>query len=87
MKKKMPLFYKIYFSLLIVFAVALAAGCLFLHLYIKDYNKGIHETVSRNFFEDNFINLNTETIISLSGIKPVEFEKMGTTGNVGRILN
>lgn len=74
MKKKMPLFYKIYFSLLVLFAVALAAGCLFLHLYIKDYNNGIHETVSRRFFEETFLNLNTEKIIELSGIRSVEFE-------------
>ncbi len=73
-KKKLSLFYKIYFSLLIVFAVALTIGCICLAIFIKDYNEGINETVSQRFFENNFLNLNTENIIELSGIKPNEFE-------------
>lgn len=73
-KKKISLFYKIYFSLLILFAVALAAGCIFLALFIKDYNEGISETVSQRFFENNFLNLNAEQLVELSGIKPCEFE-------------
>ena len=74
MNKKMPVFYKIYFTLLIIFAAALAIGCFSLHLFIKNYNEGIHETVSRRFFEENFLNLNTENLINLTGIKNVEFE-------------
>lgn len=73
-KKRLPLFYKIYFSLLVVFAIALAVGCVLLNNFIKDYNEGISETVSQRFFEENFINLDTEELISLSGIKPCEFE-------------
>ena len=74
MKKKMPLFYKVYFSLLIAFAIILAISCFALHLFIKDYNEGIHETVSHRFFEENFVNLNTEKLIELAGISAIEFE-------------
>lgn len=73
-KKKLPLFYKIYFSVLAVFVLALTVGCVLLNNFIKDYNEGISETVSQKFFEDNFINLNTDNLISISGIKPCEFE-------------
>lgn len=73
-KNKTSVFYKIYFSLLGVFAVALGIGCFCLNNFISEYNKGIHETVAKQFFEDNFLNVNPQRIIDASGITPSEFE-------------
>ncbi len=72
--KNMPLFYKIYFASLIIFAVVLIAVCIALNAFIIDYNKGIPETVSQKFFENTFINLDTDKIVEMSGITHSEFE-------------
>lgn len=72
--KKMPLFYKIYFSLLIVFAVCLCVFSAWLISFIADYNKGIPETVSQEFYEDTFLNTDSKKIIEMSGIEKSEFE-------------
>ncbi len=74
MKKKKSYFYKIYFLLLGVFVICLAAFAYSLDAWLKDFNDGIPETVSRRFFEDNFENLNAENILSLCDMKPGEFE-------------
>ena len=74
MKKKMPKFYIVYFTLLGLFAIALIVGCILLGSFVMDYNKGIHETVSERFFEDNFLKLDVDKLISLSGTVPCEFE-------------
>lgn len=73
-KKKMKLFYKIYFSAIIVFAVIIFISAIALNVFLTDYNKGIHETVSAEFFENNFVNVNAENLISLSNIKISEYE-------------
>ncbi len=72
--KKLPLFYIIYFSLLAVFFIALTGFSIYLSSFIKQYNEGIPETVSQRFFENTFLNLNTDKIIEMSGEKPCEFE-------------
>ena len=74
MKTKKSLFYKVYFSLLAVFAILLIIFAICLNSWLADYNEGIPETVSKNFFEDNFLKLDVDSIIELSGIQPVEFE-------------
>ena len=79
--KKMPLFYKIYFSLLVIFVIALAVSCVLLKNFISEYNEGIHETVSQRFFNDNFVKLNVDSIISLSGTKPCDFETADDISN------
>ncbi len=72
--KNKGIFYKIYFSLLILFAILLVAFLICLEITITEYNKGIPETVSENFFNDTFLRLDTDKIIEMSGIKPSEFE-------------
>lgn len=72
--KNMSLFYKIYFSALAVFFTVLIIGAVALNIWLGEYNKGIPETVSKNFFEENFVNKNTENIVKMSGITPTEFE-------------
>ena len=72
--KQLPLFYKIYFSILIIFAIALVGFLIFLSAFIKDYNRGIPETVSQKFFNEVFESLDIETIKSLSQAEPCEFE-------------
>ncbi len=67
-------FYKIYFSFLAVFFVLLFAGAIALNVWLGEYNKGIPETVSEQFFTDNFLNLNVDNIILMSGITANEFE-------------
>ena len=74
MKTKKSLFYKVYFSLLAVFAILLIIFAFCLNSWLADYNEGIPETVSKNFYEDNFLKLDVDSIIELSGIQPVEFE-------------
>ncbi len=72
--KKIPLFYKIYFSLLALFIVALVGFLIYLSGFIKEYNEGIPETVSRRFFNETFVKLDADKIIEMSGIAPCEFE-------------
>lgn len=72
--KKMPLFYKLYCSVLIIFLVLLLVFSVVFYGYIKQYNEGIHETVSENFFNDVFVKKDIEKIIELSGIEKSEFE-------------
>lgn len=72
--KNMSLFYKIYFTAIAVFIVALIIAAVSLNIWLVDYNKGIPETVSQVFFEKNFLNLNAEELVSMSGVKPCEFE-------------
>ncbi len=72
--KNLSTFYKIYFSALIVFAVLLLAGAVALNVWLGEYNKGIPETVSEQFFTNNFVELNVDNIIAMSGITPSEFE-------------
>lgn len=73
-KKINSTFYKIYFSLLAVFFVLLFAGAIILNVWLGQYNKGIPETVSEQFFADNFVSINTDNIIAMSGITASEFE-------------
>lgn len=73
--KQLPLFYKIYFISLIVFLIALTIFSFTLTAIIRDYNKGIPETVSKKFFEETFLNTDTDKIINLAGITNSEFEK------------
>ncbi|MGN1120965.1 MAG: hypothetical protein ACI4RV_01280 [Eubacteriales bacterium] len=73
-KKRLPLFYKIYFSALAAFAVLLIVGACSLNAWLANYNKSIPETVSARFFTENFENFNAENILALSGAKPSEFE-------------
>lgn len=72
--KRLPLFYKIYFSALILFAIILIIFSVALSGFIKRYNEGLPETVSERFFTEVFENLDTEKIIRLSGAKHSEFE-------------
>ena len=72
--KNLSTFYKIYFSALIVYAVFLIAGAVALNIWLGEYNKGIPETVSEQFFTKNFVEQNVDNIITMSGIKPSEFE-------------
>lgn len=72
--KSLSLFYRIYFISLIAFLVILIAGSIILSSVIGEYNKGLAETVSENFFNETFTNLDTEKIIEMSGVTPSEFE-------------
>ena len=72
--KKLPQFYKVYFSAIAVFAVLLIIFSFIFYGYLKEYNKGIHETVSEKFYTDLFVNKDVDKIISLSGITNSEFE-------------
>lgn len=72
--KSLPLFYKIYLCSIAVFIIILALLLTFISAFISDYNKGIPETVSENFFNDTFLNLDTSAIMEMSGISPSEFE-------------
>lgn len=72
--KSLSLFYKIYFSAIAVFLILLCITLIGVSAFISQYNKGIPETVSEKFFNDTFQNLDTETIIQMSGITPCEFE-------------
>ncbi len=74
MKKTMSKFYKIYFSLLIVFAFLLICFLSFIHLWIKDYNSGLAETVSQYYFNDLFLEKDCERIIKESGFVSNQFE-------------
>ena len=75
--KKLPLFYKIYFSILIIFVVALTGFLIFLSCFIKSYNEGIPETVSQKFFDEVFLKLDIDKIKEMSQTEPCEFETQG----------
>lgn len=81
--KKLPLFYKIYFSCLSIFVLLLIASLIGISAFISDYNKGIPETVSEKFFTDTFVNLDTDKIIEMSMFTPSEFE---TTEDIKALL-
>ena len=51
----LPKFYRIYFSALAVFLILLIIGCIVLSSIISQYNNGIPETVSDNFFNESFM--------------------------------
>lgn len=70
----LPKFYRIYFSALAVFLILLIIGCIVLSSIISQYNKGIPETVSDNFFNETFMKTDTDKIIEMAGIKANEFE-------------
>ncbi len=72
--KNLPLFYKIYFIAVAVFVVLLCVFLVLLNGFISDYNKGIPETVSEQFFQNTFVKLDAEKIIEMSGLEPCEFE-------------
>lgn len=72
--RKKPLFYKIYFSVLGVFAVLLVLSAVFLHRWLYEYNEGIPETVSARFFESAFRTPDAERLLALSDTKVSEFE-------------
>ncbi len=74
---KLPLFYKIYFSLLLAFVILLIVFSTGLRSFVSSYNEGIPETVSKNFFENTFVSLDTDKIIEMSGIEKSEFETYG----------
>ena len=73
-KKQLPLFYKIYFSALGVFALLVVIGSLLLNAWLGKYNEGIPETVSARFFEATFRTPDVDGILALSGVEPCEFE-------------
>ncbi len=81
MKKKISLFYTIYFSLIVLFIVSLTVFLLWLSTWVSDYNSKIPETVSENFFSETFENLDTDRIIKLSGIVVSEFETQNAVSN------
>ena len=73
-KRHFPVFYTIYFLLLIAFAIGLKIGSDKLDAYISEYNQGLPETVSERFFEGTYKNLDVDKIIQMSGITHGEFE-------------
>ena len=72
--KSLPLFYRIYFSALIIFVLLLVIGSFVLSSVISEYNKGIPETVSKQFFDSTFVNLDTAKIYDMANVTPTEFE-------------
>ena len=74
MKKKFPLFYKIYFISIAVFLVALAVFLFWLNGWLISYNASLPETVSAGFYNDVFVGKNTDKIIELSETCTSEFE-------------
>ncbi len=74
MKKRISLFYIIYFSLILLFAVSLTVFLIWLNSWVSDYNKTLPETVSENFFDSTFKSLDTDKIISMSETRTSEFE-------------
>lgn len=77
MKKRMPLFYKIYFASIALFFVLLVVFLIWLNGAVHNYNQSIPETISERFFDSTFKNLNPEKIIQMSDTKPSEFETEG----------
>lgn len=73
-KKRFSIFYTIYFSLIVIFIIALIITCSKLSSFISQYNEGIPETVSERFFDTTFKELDTDKIIEMSGISVGEFE-------------
>ncbi|MBQ9940040.1 MAG: hypothetical protein IJO74_00665 [Clostridia bacterium] len=75
MKKfRLPLFYKIYFVVLLFLVAFLCLFSVWFNGVISAYNERIPETISRRFFEDMFVNKNVPEIVKMSGITPCEFE-------------
>ena len=80
--KNIPLFYKIYISAIIVFLIALTVFSFLLSNNLKHYNEGIAETVSQKFFDETFVKLDVEKILTMSGISQTEFETSDDTKNL-----
>lgn len=74
--KQLPKFYKIYFSVLCSFVILLIVSSVAFYCFIDSYNDGIHETVSKNFFNEIFADKNIDQMLEISGIKPSEFESI-----------
>ncbi len=73
-ESRMPLFYRVYLTVLAVFAILLIAGVFGLNAWLKKYNEGIPETVSERFFENYFEKADIYGILNFAGISPSEFE-------------
>ncbi len=73
-RRSLPLFYKIYFSALGVFVLLLVIGAVAFNGWLADYNETLPETISENFFASVFASGDTDSLLSLSGAKPSEFE-------------
>lgn len=71
---RMSLFYRIYFSALVVFAVLLVGALFALHGFLAAYNETIPETVSARFFESMFASDDPTELIHASGLSASEFE-------------
>lgn len=72
--KELPLFYKIYYCALTAFLLLLIIFAIVFYNFIASYNEGIHETVSKNFFEDVFLAKDINKILEVSGIQSSKFE-------------
>lgn len=70
----LPKFYRIYFSALAIFIVLLITGAIILSCVISNYNKGIPETVSENFFTETFLNTDLDKIMEMGKVTENEFE-------------
>ncbi len=81
MKKKKTIFYKVYFSALAIFALVLICFLAFLFRSVGEYNKGLAETVSQNYFDELFMGKNYDKIFSDSGFENTEFETMSSAEN------
>lgn len=66
----MPVFYRVYLTLLAIFAVLLVIGAFFLNAWLKNYNEGIPETVSQRFFESCFEEADINTLLSYTTVSP-----------------
>lgn len=73
-RRRMPVFYRVYLTLLVIFAAALAIGAFALNAWLAKYNEGIPETVSERFFETYFAKPDIDGILNFAGITPSEFE-------------
>lgn len=72
--KKISLFYRVYIFTIAFLTVFLALFLLWLNGWVSNYNKSLPETISKSFFEEVFVEQDTEKIIEMSGIKASEFE-------------
>lgn len=84
MKKKLSLFTIIYLSCVAFSIVAIFIFLLWLKGWVSNYNERIPETISQKFFNETFINTNTDKIIEMSGITHSEFE---TTDDLKKYLS
>lgn len=73
-RRRMPAFYRVYLTLLVIFAAVLAIGAFALNAWLAKYNEGIPETVSERFFETYFAKPDVDGILNFAGITPSEFE-------------